>query len=71
MSNKELDVDPDTGEIDIHGCEDCGVIGGETVTIKHGKRICTECGGTVLTLQESFDRILELKSYVRALTDDV
>lgn len=50
---------------DTHGCEDCGEINRGYIEVGSGKKICRLCGGTVLDQQESFDRILELKSELR------
>ena len=43
-----------------HGCRDCGEVD-SGYTVKHGKKLCLECGGTVLYLQEAFDYIIQLK----------
>ena len=53
---------------DNHGCEDCGEINRGYVEVDNGKKICKLCGGTVLSQQEAFDRILELKSELRYIT---
>jgi len=34
---------------------------------KTGRRICNECGGHVLTLQEAFDKIADLRAEIDAL----
>lgn len=52
----------------VHGCSTCGEISKGFITAENGKRVCRICGGTVLTLQEAFDHILEQKSYIRELT---
>jgi hypothetical protein len=57
-----------------HGCEKCGEIKGGFIEINEDVRICKLCGGKVLTLQQAFDRILELKSFMRyagVSTDDL
>ncbi len=44
------------------GCDICFDVGQEYITVETGKKVCSLCGGTVLNLQEAFDKIAELKS---------
>ena len=52
------------------GCSVCGETEVEFIELNDEKCICANCGGTVLTVQEAFDKILELKSLIRSLADD-
>ena len=44
------------------GCDSCFDVGQEYIIVESGKKICSLCEGTILTLQEAFDKIAELKS---------
>lgn len=50
-----------------HGCTMCGEVGRGFMEAKTGRRICNECGGHVLTLQEAFDKIADLRAEIDAL----
>lgn len=44
------------------GCVKCYGVGVEYHIAKNGQKVCDECGGVVLNIQEAFDHIAELKS---------
>ena len=47
-----------------HGCRDCGEINKDYTGALTGRKICAECGGLVLNLQEAFDYIMQLRAEV-------
>jgi hypothetical protein len=63
--NRELQIEH------THGCTACGeVMKGFFETNTH-RKICKECGGKVLDLQEAFDKILELQSLLNNEADEI
>ena len=53
-------------------CDGCYEINKGYTVVHSGKKICVECGGMVLDLQEAADRIAELKAeleYIRGHND--
>ena len=57
-----------------HGCERCGEVNRGYLEINEDVRVCKCCGGRVLTIQQAFDKILELKSFIQHAgieTDDL
>lgn len=53
------------GDIVPHGCSSCGEVNKGYTGSLTGKKICNECGGKVLNLQEAFDHILEIRAELR------
>ena len=53
--------------LEPHGCRDCYEINRGFTLGEDGQRICMECRGTVLTLQEAFDLIADHKVHIREL----
>lgn len=47
-----------------HLCDSCYEVNKGYTVVNSGKKICIECGGMVLDLQEAADRIAELKSEI-------
>lgn len=46
------------------GCTNCGHVNKGFVLDDEGRRVCQECGGFVLTLQEALDKMFELKARI-------
>lgn len=60
--------------MEIYGCSSCAELAflqerGAEIEEDY-QRVCPNCGGTLLTVQEAFDKILELKSEIRKLRLD-
>lgn len=52
-----------------HGCRDCGEINKDYTGALTGRKICSECGGLVLNLQEAFDYIMQLHASMDGAMD--
>ena len=50
-----------------HGCRECYEVNKGFLVDEDDHKVCDECGGVVLTLQEAFDYIAELKEKIREL----
>lgn len=48
-----------------HLCKKCYEINKDFVIVKNNQKICGECGGVVLDVQEAADYIAELESELR------
>lgn len=47
---------------DPHICSECYEVSLGWHEVANGKKVCDDCGGTVLDLQEAADKIAELKA---------
>lgn len=47
-----------------HGCVRCGEVNKGYIGNDYDRKLCNECGGIVLNLQEAFDYILSLKAEI-------
>ena len=56
-------------EQEEHGCSSCYEINNGYHEVANGKKICNECGGTVLFFQEAMDKIADLKSELEDIRD--
>lgn len=53
-----------------HLCEDCFEVNTDFFVSEEGRKVCSNCGGRVLYLQEAADRIADLKAELRHYKDD-
>ena len=52
---------------EAHICRECFEVNVGFHSVKNGQKICNDCGGVVLNLQETADYIAELQSEIAAL----
>jgi len=51
----------------VWGCAGCGEVM-RPFGVGSGEKICQSCGGSVLNLQEAFDKIIQLKREIEELS---
>lgn len=60
----------DRTSILVHGCTQCYEINKGYIHTTSGAKVCKECGGVVLNLQEAFDYIADLKGELELYKND-
>ena len=53
-----------------HLCSECYEVNAGFHSVNSGKKVCNECGGMVLSLQEAADFIADLKSQLEYIKDE-
>jgi hypothetical protein len=57
----------DETEVGPHACSSCYVLDGGFTERDSGRKVCTECGGTVLDFKELVDTLADRDSEIRSL----